>query len=109
MAVIAIDLDTAVLKSWSLFLHGWDHRMLSFLMFYKRIAYISVVGNHREYQGFRGYQRDLGDHGGLVVLCVQVVLDDLLALEGNAFVNEKNEKQMWENIRKSVRNNRLKI
>ena len=83
--------------------------MLSFLMFYKRIAYISVVGNHRECQGFRGYQRDLGDHGGLVVLCVQVVLDDLLALEGNAFVNEKNEKQMWENIRKSVRNNRLKI
>ena len=83
--------------------------MLSFLMFYKRIAYISVVGNHREYQGFQGYQRDLGDHGGLVVLCVQVVLDDLLALEGNAFVNEKNEKQMWENIRKSVRNNRLKI
>ena len=68
--------------------------MLSFLMFYKRIAYISVVGNHREYQGFRGYQWDLGDHGGLVVLCVQVVLDDLLALEGNAFVNEKNEKQM---------------
>ena len=68
--------------------------MLSFLIFYKRIAYISVVGNHREYQGFRGYQRDLGDHGGLVVLCVQVVLDDLLALEGNAFVNEKNEKQM---------------
>ena len=83
--------------------------MLSFLMFYKRIAYISVVGNHRECQGFQGYQRDLGDHGGLVVLCVQVVLDDLLALEGNAFVNEKNEKQMWENIRKSVRNNRLKI
>ena len=63
--------------------------MLSFLMFYKRIAYISVVGNHREYQGFRGYQRDLGDHGGLVVLCVQVVLDDLLALEGNAFVKDK--------------------
>ena len=83
--------------------------MLSFLMFYKRIAYISVVGNHRECQGFQGYQTDLGDHGGLVVLCVQVVLDDLLALEGNAFVNEKNEKQMWENIRKSVRNNRLKI
>jgi len=55
--------------------------MLSFLMFYKRIAYISVVGNHRECPGFRGYQRDLGDHGGLVVLCVQVVLDDLLALE----------------------------
>ena len=70
---------------------------------------MSVVGNHRECQGFQGYQRDLGDHGGLVVLCVQVVLDDLLALEGNAFVNEKNEKQMWENIRKSVRNNRLKI
>ena len=83
--------------------------MLSFLMFYKRIAYISVVGNHRECQGFQGYQKDLGDHGGLVVLCVQVVLDDLLALEGNAFVNEKNEKQMWENIWKSVRNNRLKI
>ena len=83
--------------------------MLSFLMFYKRIAYISVVGNHRECRGFQGYQTDLGDHGGLVVLCVQVVLDDLLALEGNAFVNEKNEKQMWENIRKSVRNNRLKI
>ena len=83
--------------------------MLSFLMFYKRIAYISVVGNHRECQGFQGYQTDLGDHGGLVVLCVQVVLDDLLALEGNAFVNEKNEKQMWENIQKSVRNNRLKI
>ena len=70
---------------------------------------MSVVGNHRECQGFQGYQRDLGDHGGLVVLCVQVVLDDLLALEGNAFVNEKNEKQMWENIRKSVRNNRLNI
>ena len=70
---------------------------------------MSVVGNNRECQGFQGYQRDLGDHGGLVVLCVQVVLDDLLALEGNAFVNEKNEKQMWENIRKSVRNNRLKI
>ena len=70
---------------------------------------MSVVGNHRECQGFQGYQRDLGDHGGLVVLCVQVVLDDLLALEGNAFVKEKNEKQMWENIRKSVRNNRLKI
>ena len=70
---------------------------------------MSVVGNHRECQGFQGYQRDLGDHGGLVVLCVQVVLDDLLALEGNAFVNEKNEKQMWENIRKSVRNNRLKM
>ena len=70
---------------------------------------MSVVGNHRECRGFQGYQRDLGDHGGLVVLCVQVVLDDLLALEGNAFVNEKNEKQMWENIRKSVRNNRLKI
>ena len=70
---------------------------------------MSVVGNHRECQGFQGYQRDLGDHGGLVVLCVQVVLDDLLALEGNAFVNEKNEKQMWEYIRKSVRNNRLKI
>ena len=70
---------------------------------------MSVVGNHRECQGFQGYQRDLGDHGGLVVLCVQVVLDDLLALEGNAFVNENNEKQMWENIRKSVRNNRLKI
>ena len=83
--------------------------MLSFLMFYKRIAYISVVGNHRECQGFQGYQTDLGDHGGLVVLCVQVVLDDLLALEGNAFVNKKNEKQMWENIQKSVRNNRLKI
>ena len=83
--------------------------MLSFLMFYKRIAYISVVGNHRECRGFQGYQTDLGDHGGLVVLCVQVVLDDLLALEGNAFVNEKNEKQMWENIRKSVRNNRLKM
>ena len=83
--------------------------MLSFLMFYKRIAYISVVGNHRECQGFQGYQPDLGDHGGLVVLCVQVVLDDLLALEGNAFVNEKNEKQIWENIQKSVRNNRLKI
>ena len=55
---------------------------------------MSVAGNHRECQGFRRYQRDLGDHGGLVVLCVQVVLDDLLALEGNAFVNEKNEKQM---------------
>lgn len=63
--------------------------MLPFLMFYKRIAYISVVGNHRECQGSRGYQRDLGDHGGLVVLCVQVVLDDLLALVRNAFVKEK--------------------
>ena len=70
-------------------------------MFYKRIAYISVVGNHQECQGFPGYQRDLGDRDGLVVLCVQVVLDDLVALgETDAFVKERKWKT---NVRKHPR------
>ena len=45
-AVIPIDLDTP--RAWylgvkilKLFLHGWDHRMLSFLMFYKRMCSVS--------------------------------------------------------------------